>query len=229
MPILAITGTNTDVGKTIATAALALHAATLGFEEVPVKPVQTGEPLGSGDIETVEKLAGVAGIEFVRYPEPLAPNLAAKRAGMHQLDLDVLVDKIRDLDAPHRLVLVEGAGGLLVRLADEITLADVAVALGAPLVVVTSLSLGSLNMAELTVEAARRRGLHVAGLIGGSLPAQPDLATRLNLDEMSAVTGVPLWACLPEGAGRMSPEEFAQVVSSLGLPDLRSRLSQQNV
>ncbi|AEQ06533.1 ATP-dependent dethiobiotin synthetase BioD [Corynebacterium pseudotuberculosis 258] len=229
MSIVAITGTNTDVGKTIATAALALHAASSGLEAIPVKPVQTGETAGNGDIATVEKLTGVVGIEFVRYPEPLAPNLAAKRANMQQLDFDALVKKIRELDSPDRLVLVEGAGGLLVRLADEVTLADIAVALGAPLVVVTSLGLGSLNLAELTVEAARRRGLHVAGLIGGSLPVQPDLATRLNLEEMSVVTGVPLWACLPEDSGKMSPEIFAEVVSSLNLPDLKSEFSQQNI
>ena len=68
---------------------------------------------------------------------------------------------------------------------------------------------------KLTVEAARHRGLHVLGLIGGSLPAQPDLATRLNVEEMPQVTGVPLLGCLPAGVGQLSREEFADRTSTI--------------
>lgn len=202
--IIMVTGTGTDVGKTIATAALVSVLRDRGRDVVPVKPVQTGEPAGSGDMVSVEKLTGVAGVEFTRYPEPLAPNIAARRAGRAQLDRDELVSRLRELDGPERTVLVEGAGGLLVRLADGFTLADVASDVGAPLIVVTSLGLGSLNAAELTVEAARARGLEVLGLIGGSLPAEPDLATRENLAELPRVTGVPLLGSLPAGLGRAS-------------------------
>ena len=208
--IYCITGTNTDVGKTIATAALAAHHAAKGARVVVAKPVQTGEPAGNGDAATVSNLAGVETYEFVRYPEPLAPNLSARRAGMPQPDRAELVQWIRSIEAA--LVLVEGSGGLLVRLADDFTLADIAVDLGAPLIVVTTLGLGSLNAAELTVEAARARGLDVVGLIGGSLPAQPDLATRLNLEELPHVTGVPLLGCIPAGAGAMNQEQFRSQV-----------------
>src|SRR5699024_11703341 len=119
--------------------------------------------------------------------------LAARRAGVVQVDRVELVDWIRRLDEPDGVVLVEGAGGLLVRFADDFTLADVVVDLGAPLCVVTSLGLGSLNWAELTVREAQRRGIHVAGCIGGSLPAEPDLATRLHIEELEEVTGIRLW------------------------------------
>ena len=68
--------------------------------------------------------------------------------------------------------------------------------------------LGSLNAAELTVEAARARGIHVKGLVGGMLPQEPDLATRLNITELPKVTGVPLLGCIPTGAGSLSKEEF---------------------
>lgn len=108
-------------------------------------------------------------------------------------------------------MLVEGAGGLLVRLTDAYTLADVA----DRLLIVTSLRLGSLNAAELTVREAQRRGIEVLGLVGGSLPADPDLATRLNLEEMPEVTGCPLWGSLPEGMARMTPAEFARVAAEV--------------
>ncbi|MCX2163597.1 dethiobiotin synthase [Corynebacterium auriscanis] len=204
--IYCITGTNTDVGKTIATAALAAHYTAQGLRVTVAKPVQTGEPPGHGDTTTVARLTGVQTCEFVRYPEPLAPNLSARRAGMPQPDREELVNWIRGIEAD--IVLVEGAGGLLVRLADDFTLADVAADLSAPLIVVTSLGLGSLNAAELTVEAAHSRGLKVAGLIGGSLPATPDLATRLNIQELPHITGVPLLGCIPAGAGALNQEEF---------------------
>lgn len=149
----------------------------------------------------------------MRYPEPLAPNLSARRARMPQPDRQELVEWIRGIEAD--VVLVEGAGGLLVRLADDFTLADIAADLGAPLIIVTSMGLGSLNAAELTVEAARTRGLQILGLIGGSLPTEPDLATQLNVEEMPKVTGAPLLGCLPAGVGQLSAPEFADRTSTV--------------
>lgn len=209
--IIAITGTNTDVGKTVATAAIAAVLKRRGVDVVAAKPIQTGEEPGQGDASAVEKLAGVETFERWRYPEPLAPNLAARRAGIATPSLDEVAEWIRSLDAPGRVVLVEGAGGLLVRLADDYTLADIAKATGAPLVVVTSLGLGSLNLAELTCVHARGMGLEVLGLIGGSMPDNPDLPTRLNVEELPEVTGADYWGHLPEGCGRLSAAKFAEV------------------
>ncbi|MDU0477638.1 dethiobiotin synthase [Staphylococcus chromogenes] len=199
MAILIVTGTNTDVGKTIATAALALAYKKAGLEVIGIKPAQTGEPDGRGDAHTLAQLAGIDTYDFARYPEPLAPNLAARRARLPQLELADTAARIRHFDAPGRVVLVEGAGGLLVRLADSWTLADLAQELAAPVVVVTSTGLGSLNLAELTVEAAQNRGLEVLGLIGGRLPVEPDLATALNLSEFHNVTGVPYLGSIVDG------------------------------
>lgn len=208
--IIFVTGTGTDIGKTVVTAALASHFHGHGHDVVVAKPVQTGEPIGQGDIYTVKTLTDVDIAEYVRYPEPLAPNLAARRAGVVQVDRGELADWIRHLDDPDRVVLVEGAGGLLVRLADDFTLANIAADVGAPIIVVTSLGLGSLNWAELTVREAQRRGLQVAGLIGGSMPANPDLATQLNIEELEKVTGVRLWGCIPQGAGAMDVKAFSE-------------------
>ena len=209
--IIAVTGTNTDVGKTVATAAIAAVLKRRGFDVVAAKPIQTGEEAGQGDASAVAKLAGIETFERWRYPEPLAPNLAARRAGIQTPSLGEVTEWIRSLDAPERVVLVEGAGGLLVRLADDYTLADIAKATGAPLVVVTSLGLGSLNLAELTCVHARATGLEVLGLIGGSMPDNPNLPTRLNVEEMPEVTGAEYWGHLPEGCGRLSQDEFADV------------------
>ena len=209
--IIAVTGTNTDVGKTVATAAIAAVLKRRGIDVVAAKPIQTGEEAGQGDASAVAKLAGIETFERWRYPEPLAPNLAARRAGIHTPSLDEVTEWIRSLDAPERVVLVEGAGGLLVRLADDYTLADIAKATGAPLVVVTSLGLGSLNLAELTCVHARATGLEVLGLIGGRMPDNPNLPTRLNVEEMPEVTGAEYWGHLPEGCGRLSQDEFADV------------------
>lgn len=209
--IIAITGTNTDVGKTVATAAIASVLQRRGIDVVAAKPIQTGEAPGQGDASAVAKLAGVRTFERWRYPEPLAPNLAARRAGIATPPLAEVAEWVRSLDAPGRVVLVEGAGGLLVRLADDYTLVDIAKAVDAPLVVVTSLGLGSLNLAELTCVQARVAGLEVLGLIGGSMPDDPDLPTRLNVAELPEVTGAEYFGHLPDGCGKLGTEAFAEV------------------
>lgn len=218
MSLIFISGTGTDVGKTVATAALATLLHDAGHRVLPVKPVQTGEPAGSGDIFSIQALTGIPGVELHRYPEPLAPNLAARRAARPQLQRTELLEQLRGLDRPGRTVLVEGAGGLLVRLADDFTLADLIVDLGAPLILVTGTGLGSLNAAALSVEAARRRGIEVLGLIGGRHPVVPDLAATLNLAELEQVTGVPFLGSLPEGIAGLGPEEFRKAVGHLRLP-----------
>lgn len=220
MAIVVITGTNTDVGKTYTTASVARSAIEQGVRVTVCKPAQTGEPAGSGDLSTVQKLLGVDAVhdyvEFARYPEPLAPNISARRAGMAQLNLDETARRIRELDAPGELVLVEGAGGLLVRIAEEWTIADLAAKLCAPILVVTSTGLGSLNCAELTVEAAQRRGIEVVGLIGGIYPDDPDLATRLNVEEFEAVCGVPLLGLVPQGQAALADDSrVVQMLSGL--------------
>jgi dethiobiotin synthetase len=211
--IVCVTGTGTDVGKTVATAALAVRLAQQEHRVGVVKPVQTGEPGGTaGDLATVHRLTGITDLhEFHRYPDPLAPDLAARRAGMPAAQLRQVGDRLRALDAadPDRILLVEGAGGILVRLGEDWTLADLAVELDAPVIVVTTLGLGSLNVAELTVRCALDHGLRVLGLVGGSLPADPDLATGLNVAELPVVTGVPVLGCVSAGAGQLAPAEFA--------------------
>jgi dethiobiotin synthetase len=108
-------------------------------------------------------------------------------------------------------VLVEGAGGLLVRMTATGTLADVAGLLGAPVLVVAAAGLGTLNHTALTVEALGARALSCAGVVIGAWPDRPDLAARTNLHDLPAVTGVPLLGALPAGAGGLDPARFTAV------------------
>ncbi|MFC9980804.1 ATP-dependent dethiobiotin synthetase BioD [Gordonia sp. NPDC127522] len=248
--VLAVTGTSTDVGKTVATAALAaaclLHevadpllpevadpllpevrGAIATSHEGPVtrvavcKPVQTGVgPDEPGDLAEVQRLAGdVTAVELLRYPEPLAPDTAARRAGMPPADPAVIVRAVDDLAASHDLTLVEGAGGVLVRLGESATILDIAAATLVPdtvdgVVVVVAPGLGALNHAELTVNAVRARGLRPAGLVIGWWPDDPDLAMRCNRTDLPRVTGVPVVGVLPAGAANLEPAEFRRHAAS---------------
>jgi dethiobiotin synthetase len=209
--ILVVTGTGTGVGKTVVTAALAALALADGRRVAVLKSAQTGiGPDEPGDIDDVRRLAGpeVTTRELARYPDPLAPATAAARAGRPPVTPAQVAAAATELTDEHDLVLVEGAGGLLVRLTDTGTLADVAVALGAPVLVVTAPGLGTLNHTALTTEALATRGLCCAGLVIGSWPAESDLAARCNLNDLPAVTGAPLRGRLPAGAGQLTARAF---------------------
>ncbi|AQA05586.1 dethiobiotin synthase [Mycobacterium sp. MS1601] len=208
MSVVVITGTGTGVGKTVATAALACHARLANMAVAVCKPVQTGTETGDDDLAEIGRLSGVSVLSGVaRYPQPLAPVAAAAQAGLPLPTAEDLVNAIRAADAPGQLTLVEGAGGLLVQIAAAgITVADLAVELGAPVVVVVSAVLGTLNYTALTLEAMANRGLDCAGLIIGSWPAAPgaaEISNRGALAELGAVR-----AALPAGAGSLSAQDF---------------------
>ncbi|MFD8820399.1 dethiobiotin synthase, partial [Streptomyces sp. NPDC059627] len=183
MPILVITGTGTEVGKTVTTAALAAAALAAGRSVAVLKAAQTGvRPDERGDADEVARLAGaVTASEVARFPEPLAPGTAARRAGMAPVRPRDVAEAAAKLATEHELVLVEGAGGLLVRFdAAGGTLADVARLLDAPVLVVASAGLGTLNTTELTARELRARELELLGVVIGSWPDSPDLAARCN-------------------------------------------------
>ena len=206
--IVLVTGTGTGVGKTVATAAL---AATSPGPVTVVKPVQTGVGDGSpSDAAVVHALTGCPVEEWTRLDDPLAPDTAARRAGV---TIPRVSEYAARLAAVGGEVIVEGAGGLLVRLDTEGgTLLDLAAALAetgpVQVVVVVAAGLGTLNHTELTVGALRARGHEPAGLVIGSWPAEPDLAERCNLEDLPRVTGVPLLATIPAGAGRLTRAAF---------------------
>ncbi|MBO0727884.1 MAG: ATP-dependent dethiobiotin synthetase BioD [Acidimicrobiaceae bacterium] len=204
-----VTGTSTGVGKTIATAALAARATVAGLAVCVVKPVQTGLADDIGDAETIHRLTGCAVQEYTGLDLPLAPDTAARLEGVPLPPVGEYADRIRILDQFHDLVLVEGAGGLLVHLdAESGTLLDLAVTTGADAVVVCPAGLGTLNHTELTVNALRTAGIAVAGLVIGSWPAEPGLAERCNRTDLPTHSGAPLIAVIPAGAGGLDRADF---------------------
>jgi dethiobiotin synthetase len=212
MSALVVTGTDTEVGKTIVVAALAALARSRGLSVAVVKPVQTGVAQGEpGDLDEVRRLSGVADLhEFARFPDPLAPATAARRAGVTPPPVPQLVKRIRGL-SDRDLVLVEGAGGPLVHLdANGGTVADLAGLLAAPAVVVSRAGLGTLNATALTCEALRARGVDCLGVVIGAWPVSPDLTARCNLEDLERYAGVPLLGRLPAGAARLRPPAFVE-------------------
>ncbi|MEV3970812.1 dethiobiotin synthase [Streptomyces sp. NPDC050698] len=211
MPVLVITGTGTEVGKTVVTAAVAATALAAGRSVAVLKAAQTGvRPDEPGDAAEVARLAGpVTTAELARFPEPLAPATAARRAGRAPVHPHEVAEAAAKLATEHDLVLVEGAGGLLVRFdAAGGTLADAARLLSAPVLVVVAAGLGTLNTTELTARELRSRGLDPAGLVIGSWPEAPDLAARCNLADLPDVAGAPLLGSVPAGSGALEPTAF---------------------
>ena len=175
-----VTGTDTGVGKTRATATLARALASLGRPPHILKAVQTGLPPGvAGDAAEAGALAGVEAAEIERYALPADPFSAALAAG---LPPPRAADLARALDRYPGDVVVEGAGGLLVPLNAEETLADLALAAGLRLVLVVGLRLGCMNHALLTLEAAERRKLPVLGTILVACDAPPGEAYLADVE-----------------------------------------------
>lgn len=216
MRFVVVTGTGTGVGKTVATAMFATVAVADGRRVSIVKPYQTGaggdEP---SDVRTAQTLSGCDDVhELVRLVDALAPESAAHLRGVGVPRVDELVERVEDCARGRDLTLVEGAGGVAVRLdTDGGTIAILAALLrdrghDVEVVVVTTIGLGTLNHTELTVGALRARDLSPTGLVLGVVPPHLGLAERCNLDDLPRLTGLPVLARVPAGAGALPPTEF---------------------
>ena len=194
-----VTGTDTGVGKTVVAAAIAATWRAAGRPVVYVKPVQSGAADGDDDAADVAALADVPTVVGPVIGPSLAPGVAARLAGEDLLG-DELEQVVRGAaaGAPDASLVVEGAGGLLVELgSDGTTCADLASRLGLPVVVVARPGLGTLNHTALTLAELDRRGLELAGVVVSGYPADPDLATRTNLDELDRLTDGRVVGVLP--------------------------------
>jgi dethiobiotin synthetase len=199
-----VTGTDTGVGKTLISAAL-LHAlATRHARVVGMKPVAAGLVLHEGRMvsEDVLQLRAASTVQVpaeldnpVALPDPLSPHLAARRA-QRPVQVAELVSAFEALCTHADAVLVEGAGGWRVPLNDSETLADLARALKAPVVMVVGMRLGCLNHALLTAEAVRADGLTLAGWVANVI--DPDMACLdENIQTLQARLGAPLLGVVP--------------------------------
>ena len=207
-PVVLVTGTDTGVGKTITTAALAAVLHGRGRSVAVYKPCQSGAADGDSDAAEIVRLAGSVTAETgVVLQEPLAP-VAAALDGTPLPTLASHADRIRELAKAHDHVLVEGAGGLLVELdSGGGTLADLGSLLAAAFVLVARPGLGTLNHTALTLEALSARGLDVLGVVLGSWPISPGAVHHSNRQVLGTLP-VPLLGALPEQASELPPADF---------------------
>jgi dethiobiotin synthetase len=207
--IVLITGTDTGVGKTITTAALAAVLHGTGRSVAVYKPCQSGAAAGDSDAAEIVRLAGAVTAETgVVLQEPLAPVAAAAVDGTPLPRVAAHAAKVRELAASHDHVLVEGAGGLLVELdSDGGTLADLGSLLAAAFVLVARPALGTLNHTALTLEALETRDLQVIGVVLGSWPGIPEAVHHSNRQVLGSLR-VPFLGALPEQASALSQADF---------------------
>ncbi|MFQ3581416.1 MAG: dethiobiotin synthase [Chloracidobacterium sp.] len=206
-----VTGTDTGVGKTAVTCALVRSLTAAGYRARAIKPIETGCAVSAdGELLPADALAhraasGLAELpleRFIRYRlrEPLAPAVAAERAGV-DLDISTCLELIRTAQTETDILLVEGAGGLLVPFTGTArngyqTVADVIETLGVPVLVVARARLGTLNHVLLTWEELRRRNLVCAGVILNDVDAEAGLEREDNARVLRTF-GVPVLAELP--------------------------------
>lgn len=218
-PGLFITGTDTDVGKTVVTCAIAAamrerhRRMTLGV----LKPFATGcrrdrEGLVNQDAEALAHFADcrlpLDVINPIRYRLPVAPAVAAEADG-HPVDWPALSRSLTRIDQASEAILIEGAGGVMVPLdprQPRYMVGQLAHDLGYPVVVVCRANLGTLNHTMMTVEVLRNAGCRVSGLVMNGLDLDPtaaaaDPSISTNRDWLERMTGVKVLAILPRGRG----------------------------
>jgi len=201
-----ITGTDTGVGKTVITAGLAAVLKAEGLQVGVMKPIQTGAKLTNGGLESEDlkllvKAAAIDEPQELTNPYCLAlaaaPMLAAQEAGI-QIDLARIQQAYQRLAERYEVVLVEGAGGLLVPIHANYTFLDLVRDLGLPLLIVARATLGTINHTALTVACAQNAGVPIWGIIlNHSNPGSEGLVEKNNPTIIEQLTGIPVWGIIP--------------------------------
>jgi dethiobiotin synthetase len=233
-PSLFVTGTDTGVGKTVATALLACRLRSLGIDAGVMKPFATGCKVVGGRLENedVRFLREATGVEDedellapARWEEPLAPLAAARRAGNASLPWSrVCREAFEELRARHECVIVEGVGGWLVPLhegpAGIVTVANFAEDLGSPVVVVARRVLGTISHSLLTLSSVGQVCAPAGLVFCDAAPVEEDVASETGPALVSEISGVPIWAQIPFVAS-LSPGQVRELAGSIEwrLPD----------
>jgi len=199
-----VTGTDTDCGKTRVACALIEKLRGQGLKVAPFKPVAAGARWVNGQLRNddalrlIEAAGGGWDYDLVNpycFEPPVSPHLAAAEA-QRPIELPLILDAARRLAAAADLLIVEGAGGWLVPLGDRLDIADLASALGLPVLLVVGLRLGCLNHARLSAAQIAASGLPLVGWIGSQLdPAM--LYAEANLETLKQCLLMPCCGVLP--------------------------------
>jgi len=199
---LFITGTDTAVGKTHVTAALLTELRRRGVRAAAFKPIACGKG-GRHDAEIYAAIMDheqpLDAINPVYLRRPLAPSVAAK-IERKRIDLRKILRTYQQLAVSYDVVLVEGAGGLLVPIRDNYFVADLAKSLKLPVIIVARLGLGTINHTLLTVRQAHAHGLKIAGLVlNDTVGDRHGLAEKTNIRVLPKLCKVPLLGVVPHG------------------------------
>ena len=184
-----VTGTGTEVGKTVVAAVTARSLAATGKTVAVFKPAVTGlEDPGEPDHELLRRAAGSAQsdaqIAPYRYGPPASPHLAAEAAG-ERIERELLLGAARAAAESADALVCEGVGGLLVPLSGDYLVRDFAVDLGLPLAIAAGPGLGTINHTLLTLEAARSAGLRVAVVVLTPWPRAPTAVEESNRETIA--------------------------------------------
>jgi dethiobiotin synthetase len=204
-----IAGTDTGVGKTLTTAAIARFLHQRGIHVGVMKPVTSGCAIVKGELvsEDAELLkwassCGAAATDIAPYllKAPLAPSVAAAMENV-QIRFDKIRKAYRRLAEQHDFLLVEGAGGLFVPLTGNLFISDLILSLQLPLIIVTQPNLGTINHTLLTCFCAKRLGIEVSGIIINQYPDDPGPAEKYAPDLIAELSGIPVLGMLPQVEG----------------------------
>jgi dethiobiotin synthetase len=200
-----ITGTDTGVGKTFVACGLAAVLKESGYRVGVMKPAETGCAEKDGELfpEDAVRLKEASGCDAplgkicpYQMREPLAPSIAAERAGV-TIDIDRITAVYQEISSAHDITLIEGAGGLMVPLLPSYTYADLARVLKLPVLVVAANKLGVINHLLLTLEHASCKGLRTLGYLLNSTSNETSLAADTNREVLTNLTGLPCLGELP--------------------------------
>jgi dethiobiotin synthetase len=214
---LFITGTDTGVGKTVVGCALALALRARGLRVAVLKPVETGVVGKPDDALRLRAAADdPAPLDEIcpyRFTAPLAPSVAARLEGV-SVDLDRLAALVARRAAAADVLLVEGAGGLLVPLVGGVTYLHFAVRCRLPVLIVGANRLGTINHCALTARVAAAAGLVVRGFVLSQTTPETDPSAATNAEVIQSLTGLP---CLGELPYRPTTEALADALTTDGL------------
>jgi dethiobiotin synthetase len=200
-----ITGTDTGVGKTLLSGAFAAALRERGMNIGVMKPVESGckrvkGSLVAADALFLKELSGsnddIDLINPYRLEHPLAPATAAEMEGV-KIESAKIEDAYTRLKSMHDLVIVEGAGGLLVPLNDSLLMADLIKILNLPLLVIARSSLGTINHTLLTLRTAEVSGIEVLGVIINHITPDQGLAEETGVSSIKKFTRVPILGVFP--------------------------------
>jgi dethiobiotin synthetase len=192
-----ITGTDTEIGKTHVACLLLKQYATQGLKVIGMKPIAAGCELVDGEWinDDVQRLIDASNVHApmdlinpYRFKEPIAPHLAAEKAGV-TIEIDFIINAFKQLQTLADVVIIEGAGGFLVPLNANDDMADLAIALGLPTILVVGMRLGCINHSLLTVEAIKARGLTLHGWVANHVDPEMEVQKE-NLQTITQHLGL---------------------------------------